>query len=401
MAKVLYIAAPAYGHLNPSLPVVKELVARGEEVTYYSTEKFRTKITKAGATYMPYKYFFKDGFDATPDSPVGFTLTMLENIKPSFDLFLEEVKAQKPDYIVYDAIIPLGKYTAEALKIPCISYSASFAGSALVWIANPQFLMFALKMMLTNIVKYFKLLRLFLYFYKKYRIVNHPLNDIIFHYTKRNIVHTSRLFQPLQSIFKLPQFEFIGPTVEDRFDEVDFPMEKVVGKEVVYITLGTVFNNDPEFYKICIEAFRNRSEMVVIPVGSSIDPAELHDIPQNVTVVKFAPQLEVLKNAKLMITVGGAGSVGDAIFYKVPMIVIPSMIEQELNALQVERHKVGIYLKRNRLSKQKLRECVDDIYRNIDTYRSNLGIVAKSFIDAGGASRATEVIMNFRTHLSK
>jgi UDP:flavonoid glycosyltransferase YjiC (YdhE family) len=40
---------PAAGHVNPTLPVVRELVARGEQVVYYDTEEFRSQIEEAGA----------------------------------------------------------------------------------------------------------------------------------------------------------------------------------------------------------------------------------------------------------------------------------------------------------------------------------------------------------------
>ena len=41
MAKVIVFNVPASGHVNPSLPVVAELVRRGENVIYYLTEAYR------------------------------------------------------------------------------------------------------------------------------------------------------------------------------------------------------------------------------------------------------------------------------------------------------------------------------------------------------------------------
>jgi hypothetical protein len=38
---LLFIEMPASGHVNPALPVVQELVRRGEHITYYATEEFR------------------------------------------------------------------------------------------------------------------------------------------------------------------------------------------------------------------------------------------------------------------------------------------------------------------------------------------------------------------------
>lgn len=50
MARVLFINAGSEGHINPTLPVVEELISRGEEVVYFSIEAFRERIEKTGAT---------------------------------------------------------------------------------------------------------------------------------------------------------------------------------------------------------------------------------------------------------------------------------------------------------------------------------------------------------------
>ena len=47
MAKVLFFNLPFYGHMNPTLPLVAELVHRGEHFIYYSSEAFRPAIEQA------------------------------------------------------------------------------------------------------------------------------------------------------------------------------------------------------------------------------------------------------------------------------------------------------------------------------------------------------------------
>ena len=44
MAKYVFFNFPAYGHVNPTLAIVEELIARGEEVVYYLPERFRQMI---------------------------------------------------------------------------------------------------------------------------------------------------------------------------------------------------------------------------------------------------------------------------------------------------------------------------------------------------------------------
>ena len=47
MAKALFFSLPLHGHTNPSLPLVRELVRRGDEVIYYSNDTFAEKVARA------------------------------------------------------------------------------------------------------------------------------------------------------------------------------------------------------------------------------------------------------------------------------------------------------------------------------------------------------------------
>lgn len=44
MARVLFINTGSEGHINPTIGVVQELIARGEEVVYFCIEAFRERI---------------------------------------------------------------------------------------------------------------------------------------------------------------------------------------------------------------------------------------------------------------------------------------------------------------------------------------------------------------------
>jgi UDP:flavonoid glycosyltransferase YjiC (YdhE family) len=49
MGTGVFFNLPAYGHVNPTLPVVRNLVARGERILYFDTPEFKEKIEAAGA----------------------------------------------------------------------------------------------------------------------------------------------------------------------------------------------------------------------------------------------------------------------------------------------------------------------------------------------------------------
>src|SRR5687768_1254226 len=56
MTRYLFAVFPVSGHVNPGLPIARELVARGHDVRWYSTPRFRRAIENAGARYVPYYY---------------------------------------------------------------------------------------------------------------------------------------------------------------------------------------------------------------------------------------------------------------------------------------------------------------------------------------------------------
>jgi len=50
-----FVGLPAHGHVNPTLPLVAELVRRGWRVSYATGERFRADVEKAGATLVPHR----------------------------------------------------------------------------------------------------------------------------------------------------------------------------------------------------------------------------------------------------------------------------------------------------------------------------------------------------------
>ena len=67
MAKALFLSLPLHGHTNPSLPLVRELVERGDEVIYYSADAFAAKIEQTGARYRPYRNAFLADIKQLPE----------------------------------------------------------------------------------------------------------------------------------------------------------------------------------------------------------------------------------------------------------------------------------------------------------------------------------------------
>jgi hypothetical protein len=108
---------------------------------------------------------------------------------------------------------------------------------------------------------------------------------------------------------------------------------------------------------------------VVLSVGTRTDPSTLVRIPDNFLVRPHVPQLEVLEHTDVFVTHGGMNSVMEAIYYGVPMVVVPQQPEQAMTAARVAELGLGVALEPGQVTAGALRDAVTTIsgdagYRN-------------------------------------
>jgi MGT family glycosyltransferase len=207
------------------------------------------------------------------------------------------------------------------------------------------------------------------------------------------IVYGSRQFQPCASTFD-ERFLFIGPSSAPRGESAAFPWERVNHRVLIYVSLGTLFNNDTAFYRNCYEAFRGEDYQVVLSSSMNVSPADLGQAPANFVVQAHVPQIEVLQRATVFVTHGGMNSVNESLSHGVPMLVIPQMGEQMIIGRRVEELGAGLYLEKTAVTADKLREGVRRLLTD-HHFREQATRVRQSFQSAGGVARAADAIRAF------
>ena len=95
-----------------------------------------------------------------------------------------------------------------------------------------------------------------------------------------NIVYTSKYFQLCGDSFD-ERYKFIGPSIIDRCEEIKFSMEINDKMKIIYISLGTIFNNSIRFYESCFEAFGSMDAQIVMSVGKDTSISNFKSIPSN------------------------------------------------------------------------------------------------------------------------
>lgn len=188
---------------------------------------------------------------------------------------------------------------------------------------------------------------------------------------------------------------------------------KIAGKQFIYCSLGTMSNRymkAKEFLNCLIKVMRRHPEIsLMISLGRKNETLLSEDVSPNITIIDYINQREILKEADLVITHGGAGTIKECIYYEVPMIVVPSSYDQAGNAAKVCYHKIGV---RNRLMKKSFMERrlnrslkkMNEFYLekqileviNNKTYKENIAALHKKIEEDNESKLLTNYLYNLR-----
>jgi MGT family glycosyltransferase len=209
-----------------------------------------------------------------------------------------------------------------------------------------------------------------------------------------NIVFIPREFQPAADTFD-DRYLFVGPSILLRHEALDFPFDRLNSEQpLLYISLGSIFTNQLEFYKQCFAAFADQDWQVVLSIGKRTDLAALGPVPENFLLSPYVPQLEILPRTQLFVTHAGANSVMESLYFGVPMVLIPQQPEQQMNAQRVVDMSLGVMLERETVNATTLREAVERVAHD-PIYRQRMQPIQQSVRAAGGYQRAADAIMEF------
>ncbi len=397
MRKLIYLNIPAYGHVNPTLPVVQELIRRGDQVLYYNTETFRRPIERTGATFRAYPetILTPEGISRVlqDGNLSNVSVLLLRAAEALVPFVVEELAQEAPDLLIYDATVLWGRIAARRLKLRSVASISTFILDLKSGILGRRDMLSMLGQTLPNLPRIFapriRLSRRYGNAFPTTRTLFPVLGD-------RNIVFTARELQPDTSLID-ETFRFVGPSINPQTRSEDFPFERLNEGRVVYISLGTV-HRSRDFIRQCFEAFRNYPAQFILSAGKETGIEALGDIPANFIVRQSVPQLAVLERADGFITHGGINSVQEGLYYGVPLLVIPQQVEQLFNARIVAAQGTGLVLdealKGREVVAETLRQMLDQLL-NEPSYRAAAVMVQKTLRASGGYPQAADEIQAF------
>jgi MGT family glycosyltransferase len=393
MPKALFFNVPAHGHIIPSLPLVAELARRGHQIIYFATDEYRAKIEATGAAFRAYTtirddHFTSRGLSGSVPQKVALALiTTAEEILPEL---LEIVRAEKPDYILFDGMCPWGSMVAQILKLSSV---ASLALSPPIK-PPPSAMLKLLPLFLPMVFRDFgagleankraKALA------NQYGLPPFGFVGILTNTGDITLSYTSRYYQPFADT--APDFvRFVGWTINESQSNGAFSFERVQGRRLIYVSLGTLNNDDVPFFKTCIKAFADSENFVIMTTGKRIAPESFGALPENTAIYDWVPQVEILKRASLFISHGGLNSIHDSLYLGVPILLVPQQAEQTINAMRVVELGAGLMLKKSQITAETMRDTAARLLRESD-FKTQAKQIGETFREAGGAARAADEV---------
>ena len=126
-------------------------------------------------------------------------------------------------------------------------------------------------------------------------------------------------------------------------------------------------------------------------IGKILKKEQLGKISNNFYVYNFVPQIEVLKRTDLFITHGGMNSTSEAMYFGVPLIVVPQAADQPIVGKRIEDLELGRVINKNNISSNIIRNYANEIL-NDDRYKDNMMKMRTKVRQVGGEERAVELI---------
>jgi MGT family glycosyltransferase len=400
MGRIVYFSFPAHGHVNPTLPVVRELAGRGEQISYFGTHRFSRVIRETGADFCPYTERMQmPEHGPGPFAQVSSSLdTLLEFCGAVLEDHLEAVRKMRPTHVMFDSFAPWGRLVAQLLGLPAIASVPSILIDGDIdarYGAGPERMPEDPRLTPEWCARFRSNCHSRLLRYHLPEPMTAP--QLLQTYGELNLVYTSRLFQPLAEHFDGRRFQFVGPCCTFRPNAPPFPFERLDDRPLVLVSLGTVYGRRPDFLRKCIAELAHGPWQVVVATGGdpsfdcSFDTSVGDRAPANFIVRPWVPQVDILRRASAFVTHGGMNSVQEALYYGVPLVMVPQAADQFWITARAAELGAGLVLDASRLRPGGMRVGVTQVVFGV-RFAAAAARIAHSLHAAGGHIRAADEI---------
>jgi MGT family glycosyltransferase len=186
-------------------------------------------------------------------------------------------------------------------------------------------------------------------------------------------------------------FHFTGPFLEARSSGPgDFPFERLDGRPLIYASLGTVQNQLRHVFEIIAAACEGLPAQLVLTLGSRDAALDLRGAGSAI-VVPYAPQLELIARAALVVCHGGLNTALESLSQGVPLVAIPISNDQPGVAGRIVYHGVGEMVPLSSLTVARLRRAITRVLDD-PSYRRQAQLQRAEIARCGGLKHAADIV---------
>lgn len=374
--KIAVLNGILHGHFTGSVEVVRELSALGHDVTCFVIDEFAKRLNDVPVKKVVYSADVSEIAKRLPPFAPPFAINSFL-VGKATDVVMQLLLNDKTDYDYYiiDAFFDIEEMN-KVLKLDPAKFVMLYP-SFILTDENQFDNTRLIGLQETN---------------KKYNINLHDFVGLIFTPNKlKKMVLTSKFFH-LRPEDTDDTCYFIGPHIEQRVVDNSFDFKKDENKKLVFISLGTIFGKDLEFYHRCIEAFRDSDEyQIIMSVGKFVDINQnFNDIPKNFSIYNYVPQTQLLPEVDVFITHAGFNSTSEGLASGAAMVLVPQAVDQFDVAKVVQKLNAGIYLNKHEIdiTPDVIRKAVKDALDNREAFKKGTNEIISSFKEARNNRKA-------------
>jgi len=188
-----------------------------------------------------------------------------------------------------------------------------------------------------------------------------------------------------------PNWLSIGPLLSeppaplpDWFDELKD------GTPNIYITMGSTGLPEPLLTR-CYDALGKTDYRFVVTTGNQMRQEAMDAAPGNFRFVNYAPGTKILEYCKAEVNHGGNGTMYQALAAGVPVISLPSHLEQGISVDVMLKEGIGLRRSARRTTGEELVKAIDEVV-NDPSYKLNAWRFREKVRHANAAEKAADIL---------
>lgn len=335
---------PSGGHIRPLLPLVAALERHGLRTVQWAPSEWEEACLSAGSEFRALPDLRDLAWPAPiPAQIAEFLAGLTERLTPWMS---EQVRDVGGDVVLRDTFAQYGHYAALANDTGEVAVPAMMAFHRGMWPGAGD-LPSALRNLKAGGPATLRLRRISRRLERAYgEPLGGPLEVFAGRQGATTLVFTVPSLQMDPEALNGEDVRFVGPLravsapgadAEPALDGVD------AAGQLIYVSLGTVFEQRPSFFRDAAHALAAPGRRVILSIGRLAAEA-IGPLPAGVSAHSHVDQLSILRRANLFLSHGGFNSVQEGLAAGVPLLLCPQMFEQALNADVVVGQGAGLLL---------------------------------------------------------